>query len=143
MKDVYWDVRPKPEFGTVEIRIFDTPLTCKAPHNQQSPYLYKTPQLPFYDPNLRNLAQKISPHCFLAHLRGVPYQEEQVVANQNVHPFMFPETNIALAHNGSLHDFENIRYSLLSYIKDEYKKHILEQTVNGTMLFFYPSLPCL
>ncbi|KTD21276.1 YbdK family carboxylate-amine ligase [Legionella londiniensis] len=26
MKDVYWDVRPKPEFGTVEIRIFDTPL---------------------------------------------------------------------------------------------------------------------
>lgn len=29
MKDVYWDVRPKPEFGTVEIRIFDTPLTLK------------------------------------------------------------------------------------------------------------------
>lgn len=27
MKDVYWDVRPKPEFGTVEIRVFDTPLT--------------------------------------------------------------------------------------------------------------------
>jgi carboxylate-amine ligase len=27
MKDVYWDIRPKPEFGTVEIRICDTPLT--------------------------------------------------------------------------------------------------------------------
>ncbi len=27
MKDFYWDVRPKPEFGTVEIRICDTPLT--------------------------------------------------------------------------------------------------------------------
>lgn len=27
MKDVYWDVRPKPEFGTVEVRICDTPLT--------------------------------------------------------------------------------------------------------------------
>lgn len=27
MKDFYWDVRPKPEFGTVEIRVFDTPLT--------------------------------------------------------------------------------------------------------------------
>lgn len=27
MKDFYWDVRPKPEFGTVEIRIADTPLT--------------------------------------------------------------------------------------------------------------------
>lgn len=29
MKDFYWDVRPKPEFGTVEIRVCDTPLTIK------------------------------------------------------------------------------------------------------------------
>jgi carboxylate-amine ligase len=27
MKDFYWDVRPKPEYGTVEIRVVDTPLT--------------------------------------------------------------------------------------------------------------------
>ena len=26
MKDFYWDVRPKPEFGTIEIRVCDTPL---------------------------------------------------------------------------------------------------------------------
>ena len=30
MKDFYWDIRPKPEFGTVEIRICDTPLTVQA-----------------------------------------------------------------------------------------------------------------
>lgn len=29
MKDFYWDVRPKPEFGTVEIRVCDTPLTIE------------------------------------------------------------------------------------------------------------------
>ena len=29
IKDLYWDVRPKPEFGTVEIRVFDTPLTIE------------------------------------------------------------------------------------------------------------------
>lgn len=29
MKDFYWDIRPKPEFGTVEIRICDTPLTSQ------------------------------------------------------------------------------------------------------------------
>lgn len=29
MKDFYWDIRPKPEFGTVELRICDTPLTFK------------------------------------------------------------------------------------------------------------------
>ena len=26
MKDFYWDIRPKPEFGTIEIRVPDTPL---------------------------------------------------------------------------------------------------------------------
>lgn len=26
IKDLYWDVRPKPEYGTVEIRVCDTPL---------------------------------------------------------------------------------------------------------------------
>jgi len=26
MKDFYWDIRPKPEFGTIEIRVCDTPL---------------------------------------------------------------------------------------------------------------------
>jgi glutamate---cysteine ligase / carboxylate-amine ligase len=29
MKDFYWDIRPKPEYGTVEVRIFDTPLTVE------------------------------------------------------------------------------------------------------------------
>ncbi len=29
MKDFYWDIRPKPEYGTVEIRVFDTPLSIE------------------------------------------------------------------------------------------------------------------
>jgi carboxylate-amine ligase len=29
MKDFYWDVRPKPEYGTVEVRVIDTPLTVE------------------------------------------------------------------------------------------------------------------
>ena len=29
IKDLYWDVRPKPEYGTVEIRVCDTPLTIE------------------------------------------------------------------------------------------------------------------
>lgn len=29
IKDLYWDIRPKPEFGTVEIRVCDTPLTIE------------------------------------------------------------------------------------------------------------------
>ncbi len=96
-------------------------------HNPLCPYLYKTPQLPFYDGNLRNLASKISPYCLLAHLRGVSYHEEQIVSIQNVHPFSFPKSNVVLAHNGSLSHFEMMRYDLLEYIKPDYKNHI-----NGT-----------
>ena len=29
MKDFYWDIRPKPEYGTIEIRVFDTPLSIE------------------------------------------------------------------------------------------------------------------
>jgi carboxylate-amine ligase len=29
MKDFYWDIRPKPEYGTVEIRVLDTPLNVE------------------------------------------------------------------------------------------------------------------
>ncbi len=29
MKDFYWDIRPKPEFGTIELRVCDTPLTVE------------------------------------------------------------------------------------------------------------------
>ena len=29
MKDFYWDIRPKPEYGTIEVRVLDTPLTVE------------------------------------------------------------------------------------------------------------------
>jgi carboxylate-amine ligase len=29
MKDFYWDIRPKPGFGTIEVRVCDTPLTVE------------------------------------------------------------------------------------------------------------------
>lgn len=29
IKDFYWDIRPKPEYGTIEIRICDTPLSVR------------------------------------------------------------------------------------------------------------------
>ena len=29
MKDFYWDIRPKPEYGTIELRVCDTPVTIE------------------------------------------------------------------------------------------------------------------
>jgi len=30
MKDFYWDIRPKPEYGTIELRVCDTPLDVET-----------------------------------------------------------------------------------------------------------------
>ena len=93
-------------------------------HNPDTPFIYKTQQLPFYDDNLRSLAKKITPRCLLAHLRGVSYHDKQVVSTQNVHPFMFDDATVALAHNGILMYFEQMKYDLLSYIQPKYQKQI-------------------
>lgn len=97
-------------------------------YHSELPYIYKTDLLPFYDENLRNLSQKITPYCLLAHLRGVSYTEKQVVSRQNVHPFMFENTNVALAHNGFLFDFDAMKYALLDYIHPEIAKKITGTT---------------
>lgn len=93
-------------------------------YNPAHPFIYKTPHLPFYDENLRGLTKKINPHCILAHLRGVSYTEKQVISIQNVHPFIFDNTNIALAHNGALMNFDIMKYQLAEYIKPQYLKDI-------------------
>lgn len=93
-------------------------------HHVSEPHIYKTIHLPFYDENLANLAAKTTPYCLLAHIRGVAYSDTQVVSEQNVHPFIFRGFNIALAHNGSLYDFEKMKYDLLEYIQPEYRTQI-------------------
>lgn len=96
----------------------------KNSHNPTLPFTYKTSLLPFYDENLRNLAAKIEPSCLLTHIRGVAYSEKRVVSNQNVHPFIFDGATIALAHNGSLTQFERMKFDLLDFIDPKYSKSI-------------------
>ena len=96
----------------------------KNSYNPEKPFIYKTCHLPFYDDNLRNISSKITPYCLLTHLRGVSYFEKQTVSNQNVHPFMFENSSVALAHNGLLVDFEKIKYDLLEFIDPEYSSKI-------------------
>lgn len=103
------------------------------------PYLYKTPQLPFYDENLRNLASKISPYCLLAHLRGVTYNDAQIVSSQNVHPFVLKDVSIALAHNGALYDFDKMKYDLLEYIKPAFRTYIHGTTDSEWIYFIFLS----
>ena len=100
----------------------------KGGRNPLLPHIYKTTALPFYDENLWNMSNKINPYCFLAHIRGVSYNENQVVNAQNVHPFMFPNTGVALAHNGNLDHFQQMKYDLLEFIHPDFQKCIVGTT---------------
>ena len=104
------------------------------------PHIYRTHLLPFYDDNLSNLASKVRANCVLAHVRGVEYNNETAVSNQNVHPFLFQNTDIAFAHNGDLAGFEAIRYELATYMKPEYRAQIKGTTDTEWMYALFLSV---
>ena len=56
----------------------------------EDPFTYRATTLPSFDRNLRLMAAKIAPTCLVAHVRGVTYSGEAVVADTNLHPFHFP-----------------------------------------------------
>jgi glutamine amidotransferase len=93
----------------------------------EAPFVYRVTTLPVFDRNLENLARKIAPRCLLAHVRGALGGPEDVVSQQNVHPFLYSGAHVALAHNGYLRDFGRMRYGLLEFIRPE-----LAQRIEGT-----------
>ena len=81
------------------------------------PYVHRTTQLAIYDRNLLALARKVKATCTLAHLRGVAYDTRAIISEQNLHPFLFDGARLALAHNGQLHRFEEMKPALWPHLK--------------------------
>src|SRR5689334_22068000 len=71
----------------------------------EEPFTYRVTTLPSFDRNLRFMARKLAPTCLVAHVRGVTYSGEGVVAETNLHPFRFGRARVVLAHNGHLRQF--------------------------------------
>jgi glutamine amidotransferase len=92
--------------------------------NADDPFTYRVTTLPAFDRNLRNLADKLSPTCFVAHVRGVSHSPREVIAETNVHPFRFPGARVSLAHNGHLRQFDRMRYELIAHIRPELARGI-------------------
>ena len=88
-------------------------------NNPRQPMIYRTPGLPVFDTQLRALARKAHPSCVLAHVRGVLFNESAVVGPEFLHPFLYPNTSVALAHNGQLHHFERMRPLLQRHLRPE------------------------
>jgi glutamine amidotransferase len=91
------------------------------------PFTYRATTLPSFDRNLRQIASKLAPTCLIAHVRGVTYSGEAVVAETNLHPFQFGGARVALAHNGHLRQFARMRYALVEHVRPE-----LAQWISGT-----------
>lgn len=88
-------------------------------HQPQLPFSYATDTLAVFDRNLKGLAEKVVASCLLAHVRGVPYNTRAEISAQNAHPFQFPGVPLALAHNGELARFAEMKPRLVGHLKPE------------------------
>src|SRR5213075_2328819 len=96
-------------------------------HQPDRAFSYYSQQLPVFDLNLKNLAEKIRAGCLLAHVRGVAYHTRVEISLQNCHPFHFKDVPLVMAHNGDLARFGEMKPLLASSIKSS----ILSQ-IHGT-----------
>jgi glutamine amidotransferase len=99
----------------------------RASLRPEDPFTYRATTLPSFDRNLRSISSKLASTCLVAHVRGVTYSDEAVVADTNLHPFQFVGARVVLAHNGHLRQFPRMRYSLVDHVRPE-----LAQRIEGT-----------
>src|SRR5438552_12307865 len=100
----------------------------------EDPFTYRATTLPTFDRNLRFLSSKLAPTCLVAHVRGVTYSAEAVVADTNLHPFQFAGARVVLAHNGHLRQFARMRYALVEHVRPELAQHI-EGTTDSEWIY--------
>jgi signal transduction histidine kinase len=80
-----------------------------ASYTPKQPFTYRNTQIPLYDRNLQALSRKVRANALVAHLRGVAPDSNAQINEQNLHPFMFEGVELALAHNGDLASFQQMR----------------------------------
>ena len=102
--------------------------------NADDPFVYRVTTLPEFDRNLRVLSSKLAPTCLVAHVRGVTHSGREVVADTNLHPFRFHGAHVALAHNGHLRRFADMRFDLLEHVRPELRRHI-EGTTDSEWIY--------
>ncbi len=99
----------------------------ESSRHPERPFVYRTTNVPVFDRNLKSLAQKVHATSMIAHIRGVIYDPGETVGAQNLHPFRFRGAHVALAQNGDLFRFGEMRYDLVDVVGPE-----LARCVEGT-----------
>ncbi len=97
-------------------------------HHPGTPFAYRSTQVAVFDRNLQALAHKVRANAMIAHVRGVPYNPGVQISEQNVHPFRFDGVRLAMAHNGDLAGFREMRFDLIEHVKPEFARRIQGST---------------
>ena len=90
----------------------------------EKPWAYGSTGLPVFDRNLKSLAEKVEASTVLAHVRGVAYSTAVEISLANVHPFQFPGCRVAMAHNGDLARFAELRPALAAHVPAGLAQHV-------------------
>lgn len=98
------------------------------------PLYYRRDVPPFFDRNLKNLAKQLHAHCFMAHIRGVAYHQNEIVSEQNAHPFLYRGCPIAMAHNGNIVGINDIKRRLLPHIRSDITE-MIEGTTDSEWIY--------
>lgn len=111
------------------------PEHAASPH-PEAPFLYKDTLLPMYDSNLIQISGKIRSECVIAHVRGEDYYGGSApqVGRANLHPFQYEGAGLAMAHNGGLARFGEMKYHLLPHVRDDVAAKI-EGTTDSEWLY--------
>jgi glutamine amidotransferase len=94
----------------------------------ETPFRYGSTAVPVFDRNLKSLAGKIKANCFLGHVRGVALESSVTISDHNIHPFWYPGTKLALAHNGDLYRFAEMRDDLRLHVNPQIARNISGST---------------
>jgi glutamine amidotransferase len=92
------------------------------------PFTYRSTQVAMFDRNLQALSRKVRTHAMVAHLRGVPSDADAQINEQNLHPFMFEGLRLAVAHNGDLASFKQMRFDLAAHVRPAVARSIRGST---------------
>ena len=87
------------------------------------PGVFKSIQPAWNDLNLHNIVTKVKSTCFLGHVRSATMGDVNIF---NSHPFAY--NKFLFVHNGTIHEFDNIKRQLLTILSDEMFSTIKGQT---------------
>ena len=98
--------------------------------NPRVPFSYHSTELPMYDRNLQRLTEKISANCAVGHIRATGYMpgSSNIITIPNCHPFQFKNTDVVLAHNGGLANFDSIKLQITNLCHEKYSLQVQGNT---------------